>query len=40
MKQEKQKQKHDMCEIKIQQIFIANNKQKKTMIKKCTQKWC
>jgi hypothetical protein len=35
MKQEKQK--HDMCKTKIQQDFIAKNKQNKNMTRKCTQ---
>jgi hypothetical protein len=34
MKQEKQK--HDMCKTKIQQDFIAKNKQNKDMIRNCT----
>jgi hypothetical protein len=39
MKQKKQKQKHDMCKIRIQQDFITRKKQKqnKAMIKKHTQ---
>jgi hypothetical protein len=36
----KQKQKHDMCKRRIQQDFIAKNKQNKAMIRKHTQKWC
>jgi hypothetical protein len=34
MKQEKQDQEHDMCEIKIQQDFILKKKQNKAMKKK------
>jgi translation elongation factor EF-Ts len=40
VKQEKQEQKHNTYEIRIQQDFIAKDKQNKTLTKKCTQNWC
>jgi hypothetical protein len=40
MKQEKQDQEHDMCEIRIQQYFIAKKKQNEVMTTNCTQNEC
>lgn len=39
MQQEKQEQKHDTYEIRIQRDFIAKDKQNKALREKRTQSW-